>query len=279
MKDKARIFISSTLKDLREEREAVDKALRRIQDTSIGSMEYFGSRDEAPEDASLAEVNRSTVYLGIFGHLYGSGITEAEYQRARERNLPCLIYIKDDSVPVPPTFVERDPGKMAKLEALRNEITANHTFSFFTSPDQLATQVVTDVHNLLGGTPRVQEELSKQQEPPKYGSKYQIHINHAENSIIGDGAQITHYHSTAAMDEVKRRSESREQVPKIDVLLVTVAEIEANTVLNLLKERFQRTFKRYAKGNKTYYDMGEIGGARTFMVQSEQGTGGPSGVS
>src|SRR4051812_12058722 len=94
-----RIFLSSTWQDLQPEREAVEKKMHRMRDTAFSGMEYFGSRPETPRDVSLAEVDRSDIYIGIFAHRYGSGITEAEYRRARDRNLPCLIYIKDDDVP------------------------------------------------------------------------------------------------------------------------------------------------------------------------------------
>ena len=181
-----RIFLSSTWEDLQPEREAVEKALHRMQDTAFAGMEYFGSRPETPKEVSLAEVDRSDVYIGIFAHRYGSGVTEAEYRRARERGLPCLIYLKDDSVPVPPAHIEREPAKVAKLEALKRELKAHHTVSFFKSPDHLATQVVADLHNLLGSAP-----LAREKEPSERGPKYQINIANAQRVVIGDGTQVT----------------------------------------------------------------------------------------
>lgn len=153
-----RIFVSSTWEDLQPEREVVEQALHRMRDTAFAGMEYFGSRPETPREVSLAEVDRSHVYIGIFAHRYGSGITEAEYRQARKRDIPCLIYFKDDSVPVPPAYIERDPERIAKLEDLKRGLKAHHTVSTFKSPDHLATQVVTDLHNLLGSTPTVREE-------------------------------------------------------------------------------------------------------------------------
>ena len=90
------VFISSTWLDLKPEREAVEAALQRMRETKYAGMEYFGSRDEDTRSTSLAEVDRSRVYVGIFGGRYGSGITEAEYRRARERKLPCFIYVKEE---------------------------------------------------------------------------------------------------------------------------------------------------------------------------------------
>jgi len=145
-----RIFISSTWQDLQPEREAVERALHRMQDTSFVSMQHFGSRPDTPERVSLAEVDRSDIYVGIFAHRYGSGIAEAEYRRAKEHNLPCLIYFKDDNVPVPPAHFERDPILITKLEAFKNRLQAQHIVSYFIGPDHLATQVVADLHNRLG---------------------------------------------------------------------------------------------------------------------------------
>src|SRR5262245_46063227 len=84
------IFVSSTWLDLQPERQAVKTALDRMRETKFIGMEYFGSRDETTRQASLDEVDRSQVYVGIFGERYGSGITEAEYRRAREKDWNAL---------------------------------------------------------------------------------------------------------------------------------------------------------------------------------------------
>ena len=60
---------------------------------------------------------------------------------------------------------------------------------------------------------------------------------------------------------------------KADVLLVTVAEVEARAILDLFPKA-----KLYHIGDQTYHDFGMIEGARTFMVQSEMGLGGQSGA-
>src|SRR3989454_2526218 len=62
-----------------------------------------------------------------------------------------------------------------------------------------------------------------------------------------------------------------------DVLLVTATEVEARAVLNTFPRQDSISGWRYA-GNNTYFDLGVIGGARTFLVQSEMGAGGPAGA-
>src|SRR5690349_922659 len=112
-------------------------------------MEDFGSRPETPHDASLAEVDRSDVYVGIFGFRYGSGITEAEYRRARDRSLPCFIYLKDQRSATPATIRDADPAAADRLAALKRRLGEDHIVTFFSSPDELAGRVATDLHNYL----------------------------------------------------------------------------------------------------------------------------------
>jgi hypothetical protein len=142
------VFVSSTWLDLQPERSAVGAALQRLRETKFVGMEYFGSRDESTHHASLDEVDRSQVYIGIFGGRYGSGITEAEYRRARERGLPCFIYSKDEAN-TPAEWRETDPEKAAGLAALKEELRSCHTVSVFITPDDLAAKATVDLHRWL----------------------------------------------------------------------------------------------------------------------------------
>jgi HEAT repeat protein len=145
-----RIFVSSTLLDLQPERKAVETALQRMRETKFIGMEYFGGREETTRQTSLYEVDRSQVYVGIFGGRYGSGITEAEYRRARERELPCFIYYKDEAS-LSPEEHETEEEKTAKLIVLKQELKSpdNHTISEFSNPDDLATKVTADLNRWL----------------------------------------------------------------------------------------------------------------------------------
>src|SRR5215813_889833 len=126
------VFISSTSLDLQAERKAVEAVVQQTRSAKYVGMEYFGSRSETTRQASLDEVDRSHVYIGIFGGRYGSGITEAEYRRARERNLPCFIYVKAAGS-VPPEWEESDPDGARQLHALKEELSKNHTVKEFAS--------------------------------------------------------------------------------------------------------------------------------------------------
>jgi nucleoside phosphorylase len=62
-----------------------------------------------------------------------------------------------------------------------------------------------------------------------------------------------------------------------DVLLVTVTEVERQEVLSAFKKGLDRPFVRRFDGNKTYFYLGRVAGAHTYLVQSGMGSGGVDG--
>ncbi len=145
------VFISSTWLDLRPEHEAAERAVGSMRETKYTGMKYFGARDEAPRRASLDEVDRSRVYVVIVGGRYGSGITEAEYDRAGERGLPRFAYFKSDAAlaTAPADARETDPAQIAKLQAFKQKLRTAHTVKEFDTPDELKAQVTEDLHRWL----------------------------------------------------------------------------------------------------------------------------------
>ena len=142
------IFVSSTWLDLQPERKAVESAMQRLREAKLVGMEYFGSRGETTRTASLSEVDRSQLYVGIIGGRYGSGITEDEYHRARERHLDCLIYFKDESgITEHGRDIEHE--RLRRLEAFKDTLRRNHGVTFFTDPNDLAAKVTADLHRVI----------------------------------------------------------------------------------------------------------------------------------
>jgi hypothetical protein len=144
--DVVRIFVSSTWNDLQPERRIVEDAINRMSGAKFTSLEFFGSSTETAEHARLDEVDRADLYLGIIGGRYGSGVVEAEYRRARERDLPCIIYFKDEAG-ILAERREKDPGQARRLEAFKRELRADHVINKpFASPQELAIYVRDDLH-------------------------------------------------------------------------------------------------------------------------------------
>jgi len=138
------VFVSSTWLDLQQERAAVLAATQRLHGVHFVGMEFFGSRDEPPDRLSVDEVDDSDLYIAIVGGRYGSGITELEYMRARERGVPCFVYLKRGRGEVSPH--ETDEGRR-KLGEFRASLVRQHTCSEFDSPEELAAKLTADLYN------------------------------------------------------------------------------------------------------------------------------------
>lgn len=147
----ARIFVSSTFKDLEECREKVRLVLRRMGHEDV-SMEYFVAEDIRPVNKCLEDVASCDLYVGIFAWRYGyipdgydKSITELEYRKAIEIGKNCLSFLLHEETPWLPIFVDKG-ADASKIEALRNELSTKCIVSFFKSADELASLVGAAVH-------------------------------------------------------------------------------------------------------------------------------------
>ena len=136
-----KIFLSSTFKDLATERAAVCEALTRMS-AQYSAMEYFGSFSDEPLAKCLAKVRSSDVVVLLLGSKYGfvpdghdKSMTELEYREAIESKIPVLAYLKS----MPPHRLEDE------IAVFRDIVSKAHGRSEFTSPDDLAWQVVSDL--------------------------------------------------------------------------------------------------------------------------------------
>ncbi|MCG8408625.1 MAG: DUF4062 domain-containing protein [Phycisphaerales bacterium] len=152
------VFVGSTYEDLREYRDAVQKALHRLE-TIVRGMEYFGSKPGSPKEECLRVVRTCKVYIGIFAMRYGSiddetgkSMTHLEFEEAERLGLPSLIYLVDESrQPVLPKFVETGE-KAEKLRKLKEELKKRFTVSFYTTPQDLAKRISQDLPPVLRDT-------------------------------------------------------------------------------------------------------------------------------
>jgi DNA polymerase III delta prime subunit len=135
-----------TPSDLQPERRALMDALNRMEEMRFVGMEFFGNRPDDTHDASIDQVDLCEVFVGIIGHRYGSGITEAEYRRAREHGLPCFVYFKREATSRP-ELTDGDPALAAKLATFKRDLLRGHTVKEFTSPEELAANATADLHN------------------------------------------------------------------------------------------------------------------------------------
>lgn len=141
-----RVFVSSTWNDLQPERRALMDALNRMEEMRFVGMEFFGNRPDDTHDASIDQVDLCEVFVGIIGFRHGSGITEAEYRRARKLGLPCFVYFKREDLSRP-ELTDGNAEGSAKLAAFKQDLLRGHTVKEFTSPEELAANATADLHN------------------------------------------------------------------------------------------------------------------------------------
>jgi tetratricopeptide (TPR) repeat protein len=146
-----KVFLSSTYLDLIEHRKAVVNALRTMGE-EVDHMEIFGARDEEPTLASLEELDKCDVLVGVYAYRYGTipkgsktSVTEQEYFHAMSKEKPILVFVVNEDYDWPPKKMDESLTKIKKFKA---KAAKEHTPEYFTSPDNLASKVVSSVGRL-----------------------------------------------------------------------------------------------------------------------------------
>jgi hypothetical protein len=171
MKTSVTVFVCSTYSDLVDERNAVLEAIRRLQ-LRHDSMEFFGARANAPIETCLEEVRRSDVLVIIVVLRYGSlvpgeaiSFSEAEYVEGYHLGKPCLVYLRDENVPVLPRHFERDPENLRRLESFKDALKNRHTPAYFQDPTSLAVQVTADLASTVEAFEEESARVDAEQRP------------------------------------------------------------------------------------------------------------------
>ncbi|MCL3819354.1 ATP-binding protein [Aeromicrobium wangtongii] len=136
-----RVFVSSTLGELAEERESVSRALSALRLTPV--MFEAGARPQPPTDLYRAYLAQSDVFIGLYWQEYGqlvpdNGVSGLEDEFELARGMPRLVYLK---TPAP----DRDP----RLSELVKRIEAEASHRRFRTPAELGRLVKDDLAHLL----------------------------------------------------------------------------------------------------------------------------------
>ena len=151
----AKIYVSSTYLDLQEFREKVLYHLQRLQQ-AVTAMEYYLADDRRPADKCIADVRACDIYVGVFAWRYGTipdennanklSITEMEYQAAREKGIPCLIFLHDGKSLWSPDLVDDDK---TRIKAFRKKVESEQSAQWFKTADELASLVGASLYDKL----------------------------------------------------------------------------------------------------------------------------------
>ena len=159
MNPRYQIFISSTFRDLYEERQAALDAVFEMFHFPAG-MEAFPAANSDAWSLIETVIDESDYYVLIIGGLYGStdssGIsyTEKEYDYARSKGIPIIPFLHKNPGTIPRDKTENSPAIQKKLESFRAKAEKNHHCKYWSSPEDLKAKILSGLHSAIRTTPR-----------------------------------------------------------------------------------------------------------------------------
>jgi hypothetical protein len=165
----ARVYVSSTIADLKVERQAVIDWLVAAQHQVVHS--YRPSSDTV-RDGCLADVDTCDLYVLILGHRYGFqppkdnpehlSIAQLEFRRAGQSGKPRVALLRS-SIPDIGLSDMEDAGKWARVRAFRGEVASVVRAGEFADLRRLVEGLSTGVLAELDKLQAKQAELEKAQ--------------------------------------------------------------------------------------------------------------------
>lgn len=147
MDKRYQIFISSTFEDLKDERQAVLKAILELNHMPAG-MELFPASDDTAWRLICDVIDASDYYVLIIGGRYGSideagiGFTEKEYDYALSKKKPVIALLHSNPDNLPRGKTETSENVWKKLQQFRKKIEKNHTCNYWSTPEELKVRVI-----------------------------------------------------------------------------------------------------------------------------------------
>src|SRR3954453_13788879 len=127
MDKRYQVFVSSTYRDLVDERREVIQALLELDCIPAG-MELFPAANESQWDLIKRVIDDCDYYIVIVGGRYGSvtpegvSYTEMEFDYAVEAGKPILGFVHEDPGAIESAKVEKTPDLIAKLDAFTEKV-------------------------------------------------------------------------------------------------------------------------------------------------------------
>lgn len=188
---RVRVFISSTMQELADERTAVTDAINKLR--LIPVLFELGARPHPPRDLYRAYLDQSHVFIGIYWNNYGwiapgmqiSGL-EDEYRLSDGK--PRLIYVKRDAA-----------NRQTRLQELLNEIEKSETscYRLFNHANELNEIVENDLALLLSE----RFETKSEKYSPKENKK-QNTLPIIRSSLLGREQEMTQLKKMILQPEV-----------------------------------------------------------------------------
>jgi hypothetical protein len=152
-----RAYISSTLADLDDHRQAVYRAIESLEfgvgvEVEVVRTEALESSGQPPLNVLLDQVQESSIFILILGWRYGyipegenRSVVEIEYEKAKEIGCTIICFIADETFPVEARYVETG-SNASKLRRFKERIARENIVRTFRGPDDLAKEVAIAVN-------------------------------------------------------------------------------------------------------------------------------------
>ena len=164
----AKVYVSSTVADLTEERRAVLDWLRLARHQAVDS---YLPDSESVRDSCLDDVAGCDLYVLIVGHRYGFqpaddnleglSITQLEFRRAGERGIPRVALLRT-SIPDVSLSDVGDPERARLVLAFRDEVAHQVRPAAFSDLKELIQGLSTGIQGALDKQAKQDERLAGQ---------------------------------------------------------------------------------------------------------------------
>ena len=147
MDKRYQIFVSSTFRDLQDERQAALKAILELDHMPAG-MELFPASDDTAWQLICDVIDGSDYYVLVIGGRYGSldeeglGYTEREYEYARETRKPVIALLHRAPENLPRERTDTDPAIWERLQRFRERVEGHHTCKYWLTVDELKASLI-----------------------------------------------------------------------------------------------------------------------------------------
>jgi predicted ATPase len=177
-----RVFVSSTLGELADERRAVARAISALRLTAV--LFEAGARPHPPRELYQAYLAQSDVFVGLYWQRYGEAgpgmaVSGREEEFELSAGLPRLLYVK---APAP----DREPRLADLLARIREE--ASVSYRHFRTPAELGRLVRDDLAALL--SERFAAARPPAAPPAQVGSRGPRPLPVSGTSLVGRGKAI-----------------------------------------------------------------------------------------
>jgi Domain of unknown function (DUF4062) len=158
MDKRYQVFITSTFTDLKDERQAVLKAILELDHMPAG-MELFPATDSSAWQLITDVIDSSDYYVLIIGGRYGSldeagiGFTEKEYDYAIATKKPVVPLLHENPDNLPRDKTETDAAAWKKLSSFRSKAERRHTCVYWKNPDDLKSKVIVGLTSVIRRQP------------------------------------------------------------------------------------------------------------------------------